>query len=159
MCIAYHRALLLPGGMTMIGVPNRLSPFYQLIRVFRTVTGTWKLDVEIPFTAWELGRLAANAGFKEVQVFGTASLFKDLRVYSRGFISSIADLLPAKMVEGVRSIKAEKENKVPLSEPSGEYAARRCREELGRILEKKNSSLVPGITDSFSSGLLLTGFK
>jgi 2-polyprenyl-3-methyl-5-hydroxy-6-metoxy-1,4-benzoquinol methylase len=158
-CLAYHRDLLKPGGMVMVGVPNRLSPFYQWIRLFRTVTGTWDLDVEIPFSAMELRRLAAKTGLKDPLVFGTATLLKDLRVYSMGFVSAVADLLPEKLVNWARGVKAERESRLPQAETPRAYAVRRCGERLEELRRRGGAGPRPGGLARFSSGLQLIGFK
>ena len=60
-CISYHRSLLRSGGIARIGVPNRVSPFYQMVRLFRIATGTWELDVEVAYTPGELRSLGRAA--------------------------------------------------------------------------------------------------
>jgi SAM-dependent methyltransferase len=60
--IAAHLALLRPGGLAMIGVPNRLAPAYRLWKAALTRRGTWIFGTEQPFTAGELARLAREAG-------------------------------------------------------------------------------------------------
>ncbi len=157
-CFAYHRELLKPGGMAMIGVPNRLSPFYQWIRIFRMATGTWELDIEIPFSDSEMRRIAAKTGFIDCLVFGTAPLSRDVVVYSRGFISAIADLLPAGMVGRARRFKAGIESRLSSAESPGIYAARRCREKFESIAAR-GEAVRPGLLDKFSSGLILIGYR
>lgn len=158
-CFAYHAALLNAGGIVMIGVPNRLSPFYQWIRLFRMATGTWGLDVEIPFSAWELYRMAGQAGLTGCRVFATASLLKDMYVYSRGFISAIADLLPGGIVSWARIVKAQKENKMPSAKSPGKYAERCCVERFEYVRGQRRGPVHAGLTEYFSSGLMLVGFK
>ena len=80
-------------------------------------------------------------------------------MYSRGFISAIADLLPAKIVGQVRKYKAGVESRLPSSESPGTYAARRCREKFAQLAGQESKSRSPGILDNFSSGLTLMGFK
>ena len=75
-CIKFHKDMVRKNGFVRVGVPNRLSPFYQMVRNFRMVTGTWELDIEIPFTPGELRRTAKNLGFKTIEVIVLPSLRK-----------------------------------------------------------------------------------
>jgi len=60
--VAAHLEPLRPGGIALIGVPNRLAPVYRLWRAVLMRRGTWTLGTEEPFTAAELARLARAAG-------------------------------------------------------------------------------------------------
>jgi 2-polyprenyl-3-methyl-5-hydroxy-6-metoxy-1,4-benzoquinol methylase len=60
--IAAHLELLKPGGIAMINVPNRLSPFYRMWMGLAKRRGTWTLGYEVPFSGRELVRLAREAG-------------------------------------------------------------------------------------------------
>jgi SAM-dependent methyltransferase len=60
--VAAHLAALRPGGVALIGVPNRFAPVYRLWLKTLMVTGSWPLGTEVPFSAGELRRLAVRAG-------------------------------------------------------------------------------------------------
>jgi SAM-dependent methyltransferase len=73
-CIRYHRLLLNERGFAYIGVPNKLSPFYQWIKAFKKLTGKWNIDIELPYSKQEVEKIAAKVGFKEAYVVGNATL-------------------------------------------------------------------------------------
>ncbi len=158
-CFDYHRSLLKPGGMAVIGVPNRLSPFYQWIRCFRILTGTWGPDVEVPFSNAELKALAEKSGFKKYYVLGACSLSKDFKVYSRGFVSAVVELCPKSFKDPLRKWKAGIEDKVSSHPDPGTYAAERCREAFESV--KKGIVHDPSsiLSDWMSSGINLIGFR
>lgn len=158
-CIAYHRSLLNSGGMAVIGVPNGLSPFYRLIRWFRTLTGTWDLDVEVPFTNGELKELAKSAGFGEFRVFGATSLWRDLLVYSRGLISAVADICPAHIRDGARKWKKAKEEKASFQANPIGHSIRICREAAQISSVAGRTGRCSWLSDRFSSGLNLAAFR
>jgi 2-polyprenyl-3-methyl-5-hydroxy-6-metoxy-1,4-benzoquinol methylase len=60
--VAAHVAVLRPGGIAFIGVPNRHAPIYRLWMATLKRTGTWPFGTEEPYTAAELARLARAAG-------------------------------------------------------------------------------------------------
>jgi SAM-dependent methyltransferase len=60
--VAAHLDVLRPGGLALIGVPNRHGVVYRAWKKTLTVTGTWPLGTEEPFTAAELTTLARRAG-------------------------------------------------------------------------------------------------
>ena len=57
-----HVDLVRPGGVAMLGVPNRYAPAYRLWLWTLMSRGTWPLGTEVPFSAAELVRLARAAG-------------------------------------------------------------------------------------------------
>jgi len=57
-----HVDLLRPGGVAMLGVPNRYAPAYRLWVWALMRRGSWPLGTEVPFSASELTRLAHAAG-------------------------------------------------------------------------------------------------
>jgi SAM-dependent methyltransferase len=60
--VGSHLDALRPGGLALIGVPNRHDPVYRLWKGLLTRRGTWPLGTEEPFTAGELAALATRAG-------------------------------------------------------------------------------------------------
>lgn len=61
--VGAHLELLRPGGLAMIGVPNRHAPVYRLWKATLTRRGGWPIGTEEPFTAAELAALVrANGG-------------------------------------------------------------------------------------------------
>lgn len=158
-CFSYHRLLLREGGMAIIGVPNRWSPFYQWIRVFRAWTGTWGLDVEIPYSNIELKRLAKKAGFREYYVIGGASLWEDFWVYSRGFISAIADLCPRGLSEKAREWKTGIENRSSSPSDPRAYALEYCRDRWDWVRQEARDEPHSALSDWLSAGIGLVGFR
>ena len=158
-CIDYHRALLKPGGMAMIGVPNSMSPFYQWIRGFRILTGTWGPDVEVPFTNRELRALAQQGGFKKYYVLGATSLFRDSRVYSRGFVSAVADLCPGALRKAARKWKASGEDKAFFPSDPVNYSVELCRAAQASVEGGRYSEPRRMLANWLSSGLTLVAFR
>jgi 2-polyprenyl-3-methyl-5-hydroxy-6-metoxy-1,4-benzoquinol methylase len=60
--IAAHLAALQPGGLALLGVPNKLAPVYRLWMATLKRRGSWPLGTEVPFTASELRLRARVAG-------------------------------------------------------------------------------------------------
>lgn len=65
--VAAHLDVLRPGGLALLGVPNRYSPMYRLWKGVLTKRGTWPLGTEEPFAARELATLAARAGGRPLE--------------------------------------------------------------------------------------------
>jgi len=62
-----HLDVLRPGGLAMIGVPNRWSPVYRAWMATLRRTGSWPLGTEVPFSAAELRTLVEAAGGNVVE--------------------------------------------------------------------------------------------
>jgi SAM-dependent methyltransferase len=60
--IKAHLELVRPGGLVLLGVPNRHAPAYRLWLATLKRRGTWPLGTEEPFSATELVALARAAG-------------------------------------------------------------------------------------------------
>ena len=60
--VAAHLEALRPGGLALLGVPNRYAPAYRLWKAALEARGTWPLGTEVPFSARELAQLARDAG-------------------------------------------------------------------------------------------------
>jgi SAM-dependent methyltransferase len=70
--VAAHLDVLRPGGLALIGVPNRLGVVYRAWKGVLTRTGSWPLGTEEPFTAAELATLAERAGGRPLEpVYGS----------------------------------------------------------------------------------------
>jgi SAM-dependent methyltransferase len=156
-CFEFHRLLLRQPGVARVGVPNGLSPFYQMVRGFRRLTRTWGLEVEIPYTPSELKRLARDAGFKRSEVFGNNPLGRDARDYSAGLVSACLDVWP-RLGRSVRRLKKG-------SEPSGESPVTGTVDVVPTVTKRFDAARrgmnVPhrrSLKDSLSAGLILHGF-
>jgi SAM-dependent methyltransferase len=57
-----HLDPLRPGGLALLGVPNRFAPVYRLWTWTLMRRGSWPLGTEVPFSASELRELARRAG-------------------------------------------------------------------------------------------------
>ncbi len=60
--VSAHLDVLRPGGLALIGVPNRYSPVYRLWVATLQHRGTWSLGTEVPFSPGEVRRLAERSG-------------------------------------------------------------------------------------------------
>jgi SAM-dependent methyltransferase len=60
--VGAHLEALRPGGLALLGVPNRYAPAYRLWMAALKARGTWPLGTEEPFSAGELAALAREAG-------------------------------------------------------------------------------------------------
>ena len=60
--VAAHLELLRPGGLALLGVPNRWSPVYRAWIAVLMRRGTWPLGTEVPFSPAEAAALARAAG-------------------------------------------------------------------------------------------------
>jgi len=70
--VAAHLELARPGGLALLGVPNRLAPAYRLWMAALKRRGTWPLGTEEPFSAGELAALAGAAGGEPLEpVYGS----------------------------------------------------------------------------------------
>ena len=159
LCFKYHAALLKKGGFVFIGVPNRFSPFYRFVRFFRILTGTWMIDVEVPFSRYELKDIVREAGLKNAFVVGNGDLRIDAIGYWYGFLSAILDILPPSFRKFIRKYKKnKKEEELPVSV---------IREKVKKRYNDIFNSVMPGaamnnkttIADRYSSALELFAFK
>jgi 2-polyprenyl-3-methyl-5-hydroxy-6-metoxy-1,4-benzoquinol methylase len=57
-----HLEALRPGGLALLGVPNKLAPAYRLWMATLKRRGHWPLGTEVPFSAQELRGRAKAAG-------------------------------------------------------------------------------------------------
>lgn len=151
-CIRYHRLLLKEGGFAYIAVPNKLSPFYQWVKAFKKLTGTWNLEIEVPFTKWELRRVAASVGFKEAYIIGNAPLKEDLVDYARGFGSAVKELFSFHVRDKLQ-IRRSREGSIT------DDMRRYCHNMASAIgcdyYKRSHSPLV----NTFSAGLILFAFN
>jgi hypothetical protein len=153
-CIRYHRLLLKKGGFAYIEVPNKLSLFYQGVRWFRTLTGTWGLEVEIPFSPNELKSLAKKVGFKEAYTIGNAPLTKDFIDYARGFGSAVKQLLPDYIKERVPNRRES--DKMQPSVPTDIRSY--CHDTVASLNHGFHTELSSCIVNNFSAGIVLFAF-
>jgi SAM-dependent methyltransferase len=70
--VAAHLAVLRPGGVAFIGVPNRHAPVYRAWMAVLKRTGSWPFGTEEPYTAAELADLGRAAGGEPLEpVYGS----------------------------------------------------------------------------------------
>jgi SAM-dependent methyltransferase len=70
--IKAHLELVRPGGLALLGVPNRRAPAYRLWLATLKRRGTWPLGTEEPFSEPELAALARSAGGQPLEpVYGS----------------------------------------------------------------------------------------
>jgi SAM-dependent methyltransferase len=70
--IRAHLELVRPGGLALLGVPNRHAPAYRLWLATLKRRGTWPLGTEEPFSSTELVALARAAGGEPLEpIYGS----------------------------------------------------------------------------------------
>lgn len=65
-----HYDRIIPGGLTIISVPNANCPPYRLWKCFHEVRGTWPYGLELPYTRKEMLQRAEQVGFCNINVNG-----------------------------------------------------------------------------------------
>ncbi len=153
--IKLHRQLLNESGLTVIGVPNGMSPFYSVVRFVNTVLGQWKIKQELPFTPSELRSIGKKAGYSEINIIGNHAVKDDLSIYSKGLLSSLFHILP----DNIRKSLKRPFNGGEHPEAAAEADISVLRDNL---IQKANSlkqdSVESGkLKDLISSGLYLIG--
>lgn len=152
-CLKFHRDMLREGGLAYISVPNKYSPFYQLMRLIKVLSGTWVEKYEEPFCYNELKKDANSVGFNNYLIKGNHFLLDDFFVYSRTYI---ADILSWK----VKKIFIK--NKF-----TGDSEAYRGKD-ITTLIKNKFADTRPNFSsyfehvyprDYFSAGIVLFGFR
>ena len=125
-----------------------------MVRLFRIVTGTWELDVEVPYTPCELRRLSRDAGFQTCRVIGNYPLSVDAGEYTAGLISAALRLMPA-----VRSV-LRSVRRADRPKPDGPEAVdiRKVIDSSIQLVKSEGSLRPRPISDALSAGLHLFGF-
>jgi SAM-dependent methyltransferase len=156
--IRYHEQLLSPGGLCLIAAPNRFSPCYRTVRGLRELTGTWDLEVEVPYSYWELKKIAVAVGFSEYAILGNVKLSTDIYNYSKGTVSALLDVLPSIVRKFTRRVES--------SVASNTYSVTdlRFRELIQQAVTENSASLdmkkhTTSLKNVFSSSLILAGIK
>jgi 2-polyprenyl-3-methyl-5-hydroxy-6-metoxy-1,4-benzoquinol methylase len=155
-CIKFHKDMVRKNGFVRVGVPNRLSPFYQMVRNFRMLTGTWELDIEIPFSPRELKRIAKFLSFKTIEVIGNHPLKRDLKDYSLGMGAAVLMVLPA-----LRKIVKHESTQSVTSENQKDSSLDIVNHINNAVQVARNNADRPyryALKDTFSAGIILHGF-
>jgi len=105
-----HAALLRPGGVSFICVPNKLSLPYHIWRIMLEINHEWVVGKEIPFTIWELKKLAFRAGYNTCEVVSCSSFFRDNKLLLKEIKRIISQHFPL-VVRAYKRIKGRKETK------------------------------------------------
>ena len=72
--ITIHNKLLRKGGVSFIGVPNKMCPHHTIFSSLIKVARLSKAPLERPFSAPELNNYAKQAGFSFYETFGSSLL-------------------------------------------------------------------------------------
>ena len=160
-CFKFHQELCKVGGFVCIGVPNRLSLGYRMVRFIKELTGKWTIGCEIPYTYRELTKIASRLGFSEFSVLGNYTLTKDLKNYSYAFFAAIAEVIPGGFRAKWRKLKHSPTSAADQDGPSPDHGDEQ------RIVEwaferAKNANRAenrPALKDFFSGGIVLFGRK
>ncbi len=163
-CLRYHKDLLDEGGSVFIGVPNALCPGYQLVRGIRTLTGTWEIELEIPYTPAELLRRGKEIGLVHAKVIGNSPLADDARNYTWGIASALKDALPSFLAS---KLKRKKQGETGDGEKQTvEQEDNKMVEEIRHYLQQKSDDVTSGrlteargLVNTFSAGIYLCGEK
>jgi len=160
-CFKFHHELCKEKGFVYIGVPNRVSLGYRMVRFIKELTGKWTIDCEIPYTYRELKRIASRVGYADYYVLGNATLWKDVKDYSYAFLAAIAEVLPGRIREKWRKLK---HSRVSASDQDGSSPN---QEDEQKIIERaveqarnaKRAKKGPALKNVFSAGIILFGGK
>lgn len=154
-----HASLLSRRGFCMVAVPNRFSPFYRFIRAYRELTKTWNMEVEVPYSYWELRSLARRAGFFRAHILGNYSLFYDLVDYSKGVVSATLDWLPPWFRKHVRRLHSHLTDHDALGAPAVNPS--RIVTDSVNFIQEHAMKIRPDSMprDYFGANIFLVGFK
>jgi 2-polyprenyl-3-methyl-5-hydroxy-6-metoxy-1,4-benzoquinol methylase len=157
-CILFHRKLLKDEGVAYIGVPNKWSVGYQVVRMFRQVTGTWSITTEVPFTYWELISYAEFARFSKSEVIGNNPILKDAHDYALGIVSALLDLLPHQVRKTFHHVIRRQQLPVAPGHRNAEQEERIIFKTIEQI--KKRGPVVhkKSMKDFMSAGIILFGY-
>ncbi|MBU0502983.1 MAG: class I SAM-dependent methyltransferase [Candidatus Omnitrophota bacterium] len=159
-CLIYHKDLLKTGGFAHISVPNKACPWYQIVRLFRMLTKTWEIDVEVPFSARELNIMSEKAGFKSHYVIHNGEWSGDFKYYARGFVSAVGDILPWPIRNIIKGWKTGLAAKRIDDQGSAEDVRLYLRDRLSQARDLFSiKPIKPGYTNQFNSDLALLAFK
>ncbi len=154
-CISYHKALINEAGFIVIGVPNILSPGYRIVRLFRTLTGTWRISLEKPFSKIELEDYARKLKFERYYVLGNVSLQGDIEDYSLGLVSAVVDILPGSLAGRLRELKRNMLNHDSDIQAGCLDAGLYCRNAADSVETAGGKDF---FADNFSAGIILFAF-
>ncbi len=164
-CLRYHKDLLDEGGSVFIGVPNALCPGYQLVRGIRIATGTWEIELEIPYSPAELLRRGVEIGLKNAKVIGNSPLSDDARNYSWGLASALKDALPKALASKLKRKKNDAGSS-GVGKKQSEQEIKKMLQEIQHFLKEKQNDVasgklseVKGLVNTFSAGIYLCGEK
>lgn len=110
--ICAHKMLLKSGGISFISVPNALCFPYRIYKKASELAGLWEIGDERPFSRAELRRLANEAGYNEIELFG-GSFLHDFNYFLFGNAKRLLLNLAKR-----RSIRSEMDFKVKKEIPS-----------------------------------------
>jgi 2-polyprenyl-3-methyl-5-hydroxy-6-metoxy-1,4-benzoquinol methylase len=102
--IKFHRQLLNPAGFAVIGVPNKISPFYSVVRGIKTVLGQWDIKNELAFTPFELKSIGKKADYNDISVIGNNSISKDTSIYTKAALASILHVMPGPIISFIKKL-------------------------------------------------------
>lgn len=154
-CIEYHRHFLKKDGFACIGVPNKFSPFYQWIRLFKKLTGTWELEIEVPFSQGELKCIAKKVGFRKAYVIGNMTLMRDLKDYTLGFGSAVKQLLPNILKAKLKVLKKEESK----GESYFDHDIKRYINDMADMKKRNISKSSSPLVNNLSAGIYLFAFN
>jgi len=158
--ILYHKLLMKSDGFVYIGVPNRLSLFYQIIVVLRRIMGIWTIDTEIPFTPFELKKIAKRVGFSKHLVVGNFSLADDFSEYSAAFGALILKPFP-KIKRLVRKTfyASKRDDRIATSQEDSIEIQEFIKDKVRDVSKKyTHTDFRKSLKDYLSAGIILFGF-
>ena len=159
-CLRYHELLLKKDGFAVIVVPNAHSPWYRFIMLFRKITKTWNIDLEVPLSAKELKMLAKKTGFVSTYVIPNAGAWNDFKYYAWGFISALTDLFPKRIKDGLKKYRDNLWNHPGCAFSTDEDMRGYCVHRVGSLnKDTLRQTAKVKLFDRLSSVLALFAFK
>ncbi len=160
-CLNYHKELLNKDGFVFIGAPNSYSPWYRFIKFLRVMTGTWKIDLEVSFSAKELKMLAEEVGLKDNYVIAYSGWFEDFKYHVGGFFSALGDMLPKIIRMPLREWKRSLSEQSNIQVVNTADEMREFCGDMAAAVKNGDAGMVKGrgLLDGLSSGLVLFAFN
>lgn len=124
------------------------------------LTKTWEIDVEIPFSTWELNLISERVGFKSHYVIANGDWPGDLKYYAQGFVSAVGDILPGPIRNIIKGWKARLVPKKIGDQESVEDIRLFMRWKVSQARGLFNARPIKsGLLNQFNSDLALLAFK
>lgn len=78
-----HYRITKPGGRTIVIVPNKLNPAFEIEAITKNILGKWTFGPSDFFSPMELDARMKQSGYKKVELVGVSYLTSPIRVFPR----------------------------------------------------------------------------